>query len=668
MAEAEKTKKEKIKKEKIKKEKKLLDSLFAKMIVSLLLLVSSFVASVSISCCALAGSHEFYWSGTVQDAMVDLAYDVCNNAANTMWTYIQKLDTSGALQYFKTKNYDVSILHPTAAPAGKERDRDIIFGTYDGSYEASMTEDIYITSDQNISWITYDGKHKYIVKGATYLFRVYIDSEFPYHDNLSMRFEIMEMVYQMRYVFIWTALAGSVGTIFFFILLMCSAGHSNWIDPYRTPETRGVYLDLLAAVFLLGLAGILQGADRAISILSGRDIVQEILFIAAFGTVTVIWLTLFCYNIVRQVKYGKWWTHTLIYILIRTCFRVLKFFGKSCVRLIKGIPLVITTVFAYLTLCVLEFFGTIFLLNARGDLMWLLDKLVLFPVVIYAALCCKRLISASEALSKGQLDHKVDTSRMVGELKQHGENLNNIGLGIANAVEERTRSERLKTELITNVSHDLKTPLTSIINYSNLICEEQTENEKIKEYSQVLLRQSERLKKLLENLVEASKATTGNLEVNLAPCEVGVILSQAVGEYQQKLKENELELLIAQPEEPVRIMADGRHLWRVFDNLLNNICKYAQEHSRVYLNVELREGQVLIIFRNMSKYALNVSAEELEERFVRGDRSRHMDGNGLGLSISKSLIELQNGEIKIVVDGDLFKVTLSFKCLDEKQN
>ncbi|MBQ2803678.1 MAG: GHKL domain-containing protein, partial [Lachnospiraceae bacterium] len=168
------------------------------------------------------------------------------------------------------------------------------------------------------------------------------------------------------------------------------------------------------------------------------------------------------------------------------------------------------------------------------------------------------------------------------------------------------------------------------------------------------------LKKLLDDLVEASKATTGNLEVILEKCEVGVLLSQAVGEYETRLNEKKLELITRQGEEPVWIMADGRRLWRVFDNLLSNIYKYAQEGSRVYLTVEPKEGQVEIIFRNMSKYPLELSAEELEERFVRGDKSRHMEGNGLGLSIAKSLVELQNGAFQIYTDGDLFKVVLRF--------
>jgi signal transduction histidine kinase len=217
--------------------------------------------------------------------------------------------------------------------------------------------------------------------------------------------------------------------------------------------------------------------------------------------------------------------------------------------------------------------------------------------------------------------------------------------------------------LITNVSHDIKTPLTSIINYTDLISKEPCENEKIKEYTAVLTRQSERLKKLIEDLIEASKASTGNLEVILSPCEVNVLLSQAVGEYEEKFQQQDLQLIVKQPEHPVRIMADGRRIWRVFDNLLNNICKYAQSGTRVYLDLLETEEDVEIVFKNTSAQALNISADELKERFVRGDSSRNTEGNGLGLSIAQSLIELQKGTMDLQVDGDLFKVVLIFPKL-----
>lgn len=353
----------------------------------------------------------------------------------------------------------------------------------------------------------------------------------------------------------------------------------------------------------------------------------------------------------------------MIYVVLRAFWRGARFLWRGAVSLVEGSSTVLTTVIVYLGICIAEFLGCIFFVQAEGVGLWAIEKLVLFFGVLYLALTCRKLLRASEELTQGNEDYHVDTSRMFGAFKEHGENLNSLGQGISRAVAQHMKSERLKTELITNVSHDLKTPLTSIINYANLICQEETENPRIGEYTEVLLRQSERLKKLLEDLVEASKATTGNLEVNLEPCEVGVLLTQAVGEYQRKMAERELELRDSQPEETVRIMADGRHLWRVFDNLLNNICKYAQEKSRVYLSVEQKGEEVFIIFRNMSKYALNISPEELEERFVRGDKSRHMEGNGLGLSIAKSLTELQNGKMHITIDGDLFKVTLVFHRL-----
>ena len=204
-----------------------------------------------------------------------------------------------------------------------------------------------------------------------------------------------------------------------------------------------------------------------------------------------------------------------------------------------------------------------------------------------------------------------------------------------------------------------------IINYSDLIGKEPCDNEKITEYAEVLHRQSERLKRLIEDLVEASKASTGNLEVLLAPCEVGVLLNQATGEYEQRLQQCQLELVTKQPEMPVKIMADGRRLWRVFDNLLNNICKYSQPGTRVYITVEAVDGNAVIAFKNTSRDALNISSEELMERFVRGDAARKSEGNGLGLSIAKSLTDLQNGTMALTVDGDLFKAVLTFPIIKE---
>ena len=260
----------------------------------------------------------------------------------------------------------------------------------------------------------------------------------------------------------------------------------------------------------------------------------------------------------------------------------------------------------------------------------------------------------------GDTEYKVNTKGMVGQFKKHGEDLNNISEGINRAVNEKMKSERMKTELITNVSHDIKTPLTSIINYAGLLGTDNIEPEKTKEYSQVLVNQSVKLKRLIEDLVEASKASTGNLEVNLVELDACTFISQVDGEYDEKIAAAGLELITSAPEEPVPVMADGRRMWRIFDNLMNNICKYSQTGTRVYISLEEKEGQAVITFKNTSKEPLNISPDELMERFVRGDSSRNTEGNGLGLSIAKSLTELQNGTFNLEIDGDLFKAILKF--------
>lgn len=302
--------------------------------------------------------------------------------------------------------------------------------------------------------------------------------------------------------------------------------------------------------------------------------------------------------------------------------------------------------------------------NYQFRIYWMLRNGIFVFVILYITIMTKRLSTGIEALAEGDLNYQVDTHSMYWGFRYWGEDINSIAEGMNCAVEQRIKSERMKTELITNVSHDIKTPLTSIINYANLIGEEKCENEKITEYSEVLVRQSERLKRLIEDLVEASKAATGNLEVVLQPCEAEILLTQAAGEFEQKLFDAGLELKISQPETPVKIMADSRRLWRVFDNLMNNICKYAQRGTRVYLSLEEKEGRAVFTFKNTSHAALNVSAEELIERFVRGDASRSTDGNGLGLSIAKSLTELQNGTFELSIDGDLFKVILEFPQIE----
>ena len=223
------------------------------------------------------------------------------------------------------------------------------------------------------------------------------------------------------------------------------------------------------------------------------------------------------------------------------------------------------------------------------------------------------------------------------------------------------KSERFKTELITNVSHDIKTPLTSIINYVDLIKKENVTDPTLQEYVEVLDRQSNRLKKLIEDLIEASKASTGALSVNMEPVDAAVILDQVVGEFREKLEARGLSVVVNAQQPPVMILADGRHLWRVMDNLMGNIAKYTQTDTRVYIDMKKEGGWVQMTFRNISREQLNISSQELMERFVRGDSSRNTEGHGLGLNIAQSLTKLMGGNLHIEIDGDLFKVKLFFQ-------
>ena len=269
----------------------------------------------------------------------------------------------------------------------------------------------------------------------------------------------------------------------------------------------------------------------------------------------------------------------------------------------------------------------------------------------------KSLKAAGERMAKGNIDEKVDTKHMYWEFKRHAENLNSIGDGMAAAVEQRMKSERLKTELITNVSHDIKTPLTSIVNYVDLLQKPHTPEQE-SEYLEVLDRQSKRLKKLTEDLVEASKASTGNMNVNLERTNTREIIEQSLAEYGRRMEQGNLTVIVNIPDEAPRAMADGRLLWRVLDNLFNNVCKYALAGTRVYIDAGIEGNEAVISVKNISRDPLNVSADELMERFVRGDSSRHTEGSGLGLNIVQSLITLMHGKFSLSVDGDLFKAEI----------
>lgn len=479
------------------------------------------------------------------------------------------------------------------------------------------------------------------------------------NDNYMLAHNIVDFFYAMLYwIYVITILAFICGVVSF-VFLMCASGHKKGYSDIKPGWGTKIPFDLLTAIVAVVMFCLIRFLFESNFHLTG--IMSLVLIVIIIGMIIPIVLTGWTMSLAVRIKLGEWWKNTVVFRILRLLWRGI----KALFGLLSKIPLVWKTAIIVAGASLAELILMVCSWNDYGKLMWLwyLSSVVLGIAVISVAVMLKKLQKGGEALANGDLSCHIDTTKLFGDLKKHGENLNNIGKGLTIAVEERLKSERLKTELITNVSHDIKTPLTSIINYTDLITKEPCSNEKITEYSQVLLRQSERLKRLIEDLVEASKASTGNLEVLLAPCEANILLTQAVGEYEEKLQSKNLELITTQPDVPVMIMADGRRLWRIFDNLINNICKYAQSNTRVYLSLERQGDEAVITFKNTSHAPLNMTAEELMERFVRGDSSRHTEGSGLGLSIARSLTELQNGTLEISIDGDLFKATLRFPII-----
>lgn len=530
----------------------------------------------------------------------------------------------------------------------------------DASVSYTTHEDYYLDSNYTL-WVNMGNTSPKTTYQMVVILPQNVGTDWNSTDLYVQANTLLNFVYSMRYTALVTMFVSFIIGAAAFVFLMCAAGHRNGTDEIVTTVWDHLWLDVfavgvvLAEVFVFYVAAIfLINVDVAY--------LPFILFVTAVATLCMGWLLLlFLLSFSVRVKLGKWWRHTLCYQL----FRKIGQFGRM---IWENIGFLWKVILVMLVLAFFEGIGVLMFFNSDiALLLWLLEKLVLYPLVLWYCVQLNQLKNGTEKIAGGEPGYQISTKRMTGIFKEQGEQINHISDGMTHAIEERMKSERFKTELITNVSHDIKTPLTSIINYVDLLEKEDLHNETAQEYLEVLERQSSRLKKLIEDLIEASKASTGNLPVHLERLEAGIFMTQTVGEFEEKTKAVGLDLVIEKPETPVYIMADSRHFWRVIDNLMNNICKYAQSGTRVYINLEVKEAQVSITFRNTSKYPLNISSDELMERFVRGDASRNTEGSGLGLSIANSLMDLMGGTFRLYVDGDLFKVVLGFAETAEKE-
>ncbi|MBO7404186.1 MAG: HAMP domain-containing histidine kinase, partial [Clostridia bacterium] len=497
---------------------------------------------------------------------------------------------------------------------------------------------------------------------STYRMFGMLAKNLPVQDGYRFMHLLYNAVYGLRYAVYPVGAVSFLLAILCFILLMCASA--------RRPRQAGLFpgplhavpFDLLAAVCIVPVALFLD-------LMSGLGVGSTGFTMAARIAASILLIACVALGLLMsaaaRIKTGTIFRNTVVWRTIMLLWTAVKWVGqmlkKASMAVVRGISMIpqiwkIIVLFIALLLMEIPLYSISY---PDFEIYWIPHILVgiaLFALVVWRTLSLRKLAKGGDALAAGNLSYHVDPTGMPHDLKKQADALNRIGVGMNRAVEERMKSERMKTELITNVSHDIKTPLTSIINYTDLLSKEDSGNEKIREYTEVLTRQSVRLKRLIDDLVEASKASSGSLDVSLAPCDASVFLEQAAGEYEQRLADAGMTLCMAHPDHPVTILADGRRLWRVFDNLMNNVLKYGQSGTRVYLTLEEINRFAVVTFRNVSRDPLNVSPDELMERFVRGDASRSSatEGNGLGLSIAKSLTELQGGALTLSIDGDLF--------------
>ena len=498
-----------------------------------------------------------------------------------------------------------------------------------------------------------------------FVFAVSVDTKFSVADSMADEAENYETYSKLMFPMLAGAIFGSVLWLIGMVWLTVTAGrkpkdeeiHLNGFDRWYTEIAAGTVI----GIWLAGT--IISGTLIANSSLGySHAVVTVIVTCLICGTYTMAWFLIGYLSLVRRIKAGTLWKNSLIRTVLKwigKCSGKLSDFARAFSRNTaeKIKVLLVGGAFLFLQFLII---GCVF----SGAGVFLLALMAVdVAVMIFAIRKADgqdRIMDGLKKISDGELQYKIKTDTLTGKQKVMAEYINNIGSGLDAAVENSLKKERMQTELITNVSHDLKTPLTSIINYVDLMKRENPTDPKIQEYLRILDEKSQRLKVLTEDVVEASKASTGNIKLEMNDIDFVEMVQQVIGEFEEKFQEKNLTMMVHFTDEPSIIYADGQRMWRVLENVFGNVVKYAMEGTRVYAEISNRNKKVTFSLKNISAQPLNISADELTERFIRGDVARNTEGSGLGLSIAKSLTELQGGEFKLYLDGDLFKVMITF--------
>lgn len=511
-------------------------------------------------------------------------------------------------------------------------------------------------SDSEIS-ITGDGaEYDFVVYGA-------VDKNFAYDDSYSTSYYTANLLSRYTSAAVPGLILSAIAAIFASVFLCSSAGHVNGYDGIRLKSRDKLYMELytlggilvlvvmFSVLFVFIEQYILTGSVMydivRYGFISGWLQIGEALVLLFIGYLTLLY---FIASYVRRYKAKILFKSSLTYLLFK-CIGDIFFRIKVTWRVV-----LIFAAYIFINIFLIVFFNS-------SVIGWL--TIIGFNIVVAGFLSSyaeqiDRLKKGIDEYENGNMSYRINTLKMYADVRQMADGLNKIGIGMDIAVQERMKSERFKTELITNVSHDIKTPLTSIINYIDILKNSDEDDKKRNEYLDIIDRKAVRLKDLIEDLMEASKLSTGNVKINFERLDLNELIKQCIGEYDRRLSEKGLSVEYSAPQKPLYIWADGRHTWRMMDNLFSNINKYALEKTRVYIDLKETENTVELLMKNVSAGKLNISADELMERFVRGDSSRSTEGNGLGLSIAKSLAELQGAEFTIEIDGDLFKTRIVY--------
>lgn len=628
---------------------KLKESLSAKIAAIIFSYVMIIVLAFSLTATVVMGYYKFYFSSE-DTVKKEILTDMAKSEAYYIHSLLGK--ETDLDNYYKDKNVFYRITYLDSGNVVTNYNNEPYIATESSEYY--KYEENYYEDDNGIKRWTQTEINIGTIE-------VFVAENMDKNDIFSVTGKIIEIGYSLRYAMVFIVLISLALEVFLLCYLFCAAGHNqggvirrNYLDMIPFDIITATVI-IIAYVSLLALDGLVY------------DLTTAIIYITLIGSIDYFVALGYTMSFATRVKTRMLLKNTVIYYVLSFISKKLKKVLNWFKYIFSNISLIYKTLIIIAGAVIVEIIALIFIINTvyyiRSEILFFAIIWVNFVLILgalYLAVIMQKIKTGGERISQGDLQYKISTEYMVGDFKSFANSLNNINDGLQTAVNERMKSERFKTELITNVSHDIKTPLTSIINYVDLIKKQQPENENVRQYIEVLDRQSARLKKLVEDLVEASKASSGTLPVNLSPCDVGVLLTQTLGEFEDKLNKRQLSTVINIPKEPVKILADGRHLWRIFDNLMSNVCKYALKGTRVYIDVKRKSNKAVITFRNISEFELNVTADELMERFVRGDESRNTEGSGLGISIAKSLAELQGGCLELCVDGDLFKATVVF--------